>query len=578
MTLALTVVSLGLALILGLTLSSASISFLHRSGRGVSDVRVRAAADACVAELASLVVADGEFGIAGTPEETLQLFFQDSEAHLTFNSEIAESLDIPRSTSNRYGLEPATGPTGEIIPPHTVQAFCLGSSGDREVLFEVVLSAPEFPYVIASSGPIESSGALVVGSAESALEAEEDTLLATAIVSNGDVTIGGQAELYGDLTAAGRITLAESVTLRGETRPQSAALVMEDLDIAELRPEETVPLDTTFAPELTGSVHHNGPNLTISGGLTLDDAVLYVNGDARIIGGVRGKGAIVVNGSLTIEGSSSLAAEDQLALVVQNDLTITGTSRDSSFFQGLIYTEGDFYSEDVTLMGAFVANRHASPTEPGSRIKLRNTTLVYIEEYGRFDLETNAYLVWGNGNKEHSGGRETLYLVEVDEQDVHVIEEATVRNVTSFRGAEGEASDNNGGSGSDGHVTGRTTTDNAAIAEVVRARKAIVEDGKVVSEWIELTDQDSDDPEHDSSELMQVLQMVNPSVEFSEPTRSRHGTIGPSRPRPAPLTGYEAAPDSIYTAIARASFHQDLNEFLGESSRLRVASFREIDR
>ena len=571
MTLALTIVSLGLALILSLTLSGASISFLHTSGRSVNDVKARAAAEAALAELACRVVEDGEFGIRGGAEETIDLEFSSSVAHLSFNDAQAGQWGIPTSFSNRYNIEPLTTEQGGIVPPFSVQAFALGRSGDTEVLLECYLRAPQFPYVIASSGPIQSDGALIVGSVDNRTDLEPDSLDATAIASGGDIDIQGEAKLYGDVSAAGEIRLADSVTLRGEARTHSAPLFMEDLNIAELRPEDTVPLDTTFAPRITGSVHHNGPFLTISGGLTLDDAVLYVNGDTRILGGVKGKGAIVVNGSLTLEGSSSLVAEDQLALVVQDDLTITGTDRDSSYFQGLVYTEGDFYTEDVTLLGAFVANRESDSTEPGSRIQMRNTTLIYLEEYSRFDLETNGYLVWGNGNKEPSGGRETLYLIEIDAADAGVLDQATTRTITNFSPREGEASDP-GGSGREGSMDSSTTTDNNAILQVARARKATVEDGVLVSEWEELSRDSADGP----NELLALLEIVNPASTFSGPTDLR--SPPPSGPVPAPLTGYKAEPDSVFLTAARASFHQDLNEFLGPSSRLRIASVREIER
>lgn len=556
--------------ILGLTLSGASLSFLYQSSRGVTQVQARAAAEACMAELAERIVTDGEFGIAGTPEETIRISFPDCEAYLTFNEGEAASLGVPCSTNNRYWMEPETGKNGEIVPPFSVQAYCLGRSGDTEVVFELVLRAPEFPYVIASSGPVQSEGALVVGAAESPETADSESLLATALASNGDVDIRGRAQFFGDLTAAGEIRLADSVELRGEARPNSASVALENLSIPDLRPEESIPLESGFAPRLSGSVHHNGPSLTISGGLTLDDAVLYVNGDTRILGGVKGKGAIVVNGSLTLEGSSSLVAEDQIALVVQDDLSIIGEDQDSSFFQGLVYTEGDFYTEDVTLLGAFVANRRASPTEPGSRIQMRNTTLVYVEEYARFDLETNGYLVWGDGNKEHSGGRETLYLIEIDTKKADVLDTATTQTITSFAGAEGEASDNNGGSGSEGSMEGSVSTDNAAILAVARARKATVENGKLVSEWEEVSRDDTQGP----SELLELLNLVNPATTFSGPTRLRfRPTAGPG---PAPLKGFKAEPGSVFLTAARASFHQDLNDFLGAASRLKVGSVREV--
>lgn len=276
----------------------------------------------------------------------------------------------------------------------------------------------------------------------------------------------------------------------------------------------------------------------------LDDAVLYVNGDALIRGGIQGKGAIIVNGDLTLDGASSLQASTQLALVSQGDLRVSGNGRNSSFFQGLIYTEGDFYAEDVTLVGAFAANRqNVSPTEPGSRVRLKDSRLVQYPEYATFDLDSVPFLLWGSTGKESQGGRETLHLLQVDRQDMQVLYDAVKLTEISGGGGEGNGGTMPGGGG----VQTVLTVNIPPVVAVTRGRAVEVENGKLVSDWREL------EP-GEVSDLIHGVQVPNT------------GSLS--------LLGFEADPSSLFWEIVEASLHLDLNEFLGTAARLRLSSWR----
>jgi cytoskeletal protein CcmA (bactofilin family) len=547
LTLAITLLTIALALTLGLVLSSASLAHLHFSRHSIRQVVAKNAAEAVLAEACERIVSDPEYGIERSASETLSLTLNSGRAFLSFNPSSAEDQDVPVSTSNRFGIDPEAGWQGSIIPPHSVQLYAQGECEGTVVVLEAVIAAPEFPYVVASSGPIESQGALTIGMAnslEDILSAEE--LRSSALSSNGPIALQGQASIWGNVASAAQIDIGSSVTVNGELRPNSELQQFEDIDILSLRPTSSIPLSNTFSPTVVDRFHHNGPTLEILGGLTLDDGVLFVNGDTSIRGGITGKGAIVVNGDLTIEGSSSLVAENQIALVTQGDLRVLGRGPNSSFFQGLVYTEGDFFAEDVTLVGAFLANKPQAATEPGSQFQLRNASVIQLSEYGKFDLDAVPYLIWNDGQKESQGGREVLNLLQVDEKDIPVLESA----VTVER--EGEGIDGNGGS-----PTWSVTVDFALVASVARGRRASLQDGKLISDWEELT------PE----QIVEVLGLTQPPFEQGTETAPTASLA---------LLGFEADPDSAYWGIAHSSFHFDLNEFLGTNERLRFTSWRSL--
>ena len=560
-TLALTLAVISLALILGLTLSGSSLVHLHQSTQSINRLRAANAAEAALADVSERLLREPEFGIGRMPDHSVEVEFEQSVARVTFHEQTASAQGIPLSTSNRFGIEPIEGWDSSVVPHHSVQVYAVGESGGVQVFLESVISVPEFPYVVASSGPVQSSGALTVG----VVEAFEDILIPealrpAALAANGKVNITGQANIIGSLESTSSIVLGDSVNVRGEVRPLSEAVTLDDLDVASLRPTASVPLPGPDSPRIAGRYHHNGPELNITGGLELDDGVLYVNGDTHVSGGIQGKGAIVVNGDLTIEGSSSLAAETQIALVSQGDLTISGRGPESSFFQGLIYTEGDFLAQDVTLVGAFVANRKpVSSTNPGSRMELHNTRVVSFPEYGTFDLEGVPFTVWGESSKESQGGRETLTLFEVDEQDLPALENAVT--LTHTGGVDGGASQNDGTSHEDTRYVYTPSHDLGAAMAVTRARRVIVQDGKLVSEWTELS----------PGEVGQFLARLQGP---EEPFESRE--LLTDLTMPAALVGFRADPSSLFWEEIRGSLHLDFNEFLGRDSRVRVTSWREL--
>jgi len=121
---------------------------------------------------------------------------------------------------------------------------------------------------------------------------------------------------------------------------------------------------------------HDGRPLVVDGSLRLDGAVLYVDGGLVVKGGLEGKGALFVTGAAAVEKGARITSDNELALVAGGDVTLTGTGRDRSAFQGLVYAGGDFRAEQITLLGSFVANKQGASTDIGSHMRLKNATLI----------------------------------------------------------------------------------------------------------------------------------------------------------------------------------------------------------
>lgn len=397
--LATTLVFTALALTLALALAGTSVSHLHFAASQAHTQRARAAAEAALALAVERVMTNPDFGRAG---EVVEVELDDATGRVTFDP--GEAL---RSTSNRGNPEAIAGWDDRVVPAEAVHLVSRGRSAGRQAGAEAILLFPEFPYALASSGPVHSQGSLVVGGIEKLEDAfpavDPEALLPADLASNAAgeaVVLEGEAVVTGDIQAVGDVVLGEDVQLRGQVKRGSDPVPVQKVDIAELRPDSSEPLTETHGVRLRGARHYNQNRLELTGGLELEDGILFVNGDLEIHGGVVGRGALIVDGRVTIHDGAALAADNQVALVASDTVTITGLDSGTSFFQGLVYTEGDLIAQDVTLMGAFVANREAGPLDPGSRLTLENAGVVHFPEFASFETELRLITFQIPGNKE----------------------------------------------------------------------------------------------------------------------------------------------------------------------------------
>jgi hypothetical protein len=111
-----------------------------------------------------------------------------------------------------------------------------------------------------------------------------------------------------------------------------------------------------------------------------------VDGDLHITGGVSGKGSIFCTGDVTIDDASGFSTDNVQAIVADGSITITGgngqSSRDNSFFTGVLFSHGGMNLSNVTVVGSVVNN---SPT-PNSTLELNNVGLLSSPEVVSFDF------------------------------------------------------------------------------------------------------------------------------------------------------------------------------------------------
>jgi hypothetical protein len=299
---------------------------------------------------------------------------------VVFDRPAAQRLGLPYSLNNLKGTRAEMGSLGSSVPPATAQLVAVGRSGGQTRRLEVVLAVPPFPFAVASSGPIRARRGVeiaglrtlpLVGSLDSAPLGEAD------LVSNDPsaeaVFLGAGTRIRGSVQAVGHIAQdPHNVEVSGALKSQAERELIPHQDFSKYDPlaqgwdYNAIEVDQLAGggPPLSGRRRKAG-SLQVTDGLRLDGALLFVDGDLQVQGGLSGKGAVVVTGNVTLEGQSQFESGHAVAILSGGDTRIRGSGAQGSFFQGLVYTQGQFEADRVTLVGSLIANdeRNRSPVE-----------------------------------------------------------------------------------------------------------------------------------------------------------------------------------------------------------------------
>ncbi|MCA9790887.1 MAG: hypothetical protein KC910_03800 [Candidatus Eremiobacteraeota bacterium] len=376
-----------------------AVSFFHLnfSNTVVDQREARNLAESAVATALGKIWMDQTYGKARSDDQTIHIPSSyaptEAEGWLTFSTSKASSLKLPYSTNNFEEPTSVAGANGRQIPDSAVHLVAVGKCKNARYQMEAIYYIPPYPNALASTGPLTSSGGLLVAGVSST-QAFADSGKAAAIdpadldmahvASNyeGDtaVQIGPTSTVMGDVMAVGGIDLDSTVKVAGEVREHSGKQTMPDLDVDnifakldEIKGNDQIldgaptmtNLEVDFFTEALGDLKVNG-NIHLNGGL------LYVRGDVDVSGKVYGNGAIFSLGDVSIKEGAEISATDVVALVSKGDITLHGLSKAGNFFNGLVYTEGDLWAKDITVVGAAVAN---GPKGKG-KLRLDNVTLV----------------------------------------------------------------------------------------------------------------------------------------------------------------------------------------------------------
>lgn len=421
--LATTLVIASLVLTLGFTVVGVGFHHLNASTR-ISNAQV--AKDLAESALAKAIEriqereASGgtpDYGVGGT--ETISIDTpgapEGAVGIVSFDQSFLDVQDfrLERSLNNLSSDTAVPAGNGRVVPAEAVYLAAYGVCNGVERRVEAVLHVPRFPYSVASQGSIRGTDLLIAGIKEGAVIPRSGTpdpqdLTPGHLVTNSEagtsaLALRGQNLVKGDLQSASGVDLSAGNTkVEGETRTFAGSVTLPDVDVTSYAPDPDDPATNTSLSSLENNLRlegtylydNPGTPLTVTGGLTLDGGVLYVNGDLVVLGGISGEGAVIATGSIEVRGGGSLSTDNLAALVAMGDISIDGQASTpaSAMFEGLIYTEGNLRAENLTLVGVFVANN-----EGAEQTELRNVKVYEKPEHADISFTTTTTVTGSGG-------------------------------------------------------------------------------------------------------------------------------------------------------------------------------------
>ncbi|MFN8608438.1 MAG: hypothetical protein U0931_12955 [Vulcanimicrobiota bacterium] len=311
-------------------------------------------------------------GIAGMPEG--------ARGELTF----ASNSGLPYCTNNLGGDQP-NGWNSTAVPANRTHLVARGQCRGVERRVEMMVYRPRFPRAIACDGPVELHGSLVasvkdlhqVVDASGNLNLSEENLSSGDVLSNDQQFLREQSRVKGSAQARLAVIAEDQSVVEGEVLAPAAATNIPRFRLSDFDPQGDP--DTLFTPRtpgsfsglnLTGITRFQAGSVTVAGDLSLDNAVVYVDGDLRITGSLQGVGAVIVNGQTEVGRAVRLTSSDNVALLSQGDIRLRGDGQESSFFQGLLLTQGALSADRLTIVGSAIA---------GSRIWVSRCRVIYSQ-------------------------------------------------------------------------------------------------------------------------------------------------------------------------------------------------------
>lgn len=311
-------------------------------------------------------------GIPGMPEG--------ARADLTF----ASNAGVPYSTNNLAGDQP-TGWSGTAVPANRTHLVARGQCRGVERRVEMMVYRPRFPRAIACDGPVELHASLVaavkdlhsVVDASGNLNLDEENLSSGDVLSNDQQFLREQSRVKGSAQAKLSVTTEDQSVVEGEVLAPAEPTTIPHFRLADFDPQGDPDTLYTEKPSggmsgstMTGITRFQSGAVTVNGDLSLDNAVVYVDGDLRITGSLQGVGAVIVNGQTEVGKAVRLTSSDNVALLSQGDIRLRGDGQESSFFQGLLLTQGALSADRLTIVGSAIA---------GTRIWVSRCRVLYSQ-------------------------------------------------------------------------------------------------------------------------------------------------------------------------------------------------------
>lgn len=412
------VIFLALFVVLTSLMFSQALRRVYYSRHAEYAQRARWAAEAALARTVAKLRKSSAF------VSTVAVKYEDSSALVHFDAKQPyASLNNLSGSGGGESSQPLPG-SSILVFPDQAHLVSVGECHGVQIVTQIRLSKPPWPFAIYASGAFRSTGGLLLGAVRPGTDVhnfEKSDLLPAELLANSSeadsLYLDGVSTIVGNAKTPGTAFKGDKVeVLLGDVFPGARGQDPPILKLASYDPSghtgvQTLSQSNYAVREPMSGLVRSSNSLTFQQGLELKGGLLYVDGDVVIeSGGIRGQGLLVATGKVTIKGGSDFAADSRCAVLAGGDLSLKGAGQDSAYFQGLLMANGSggIDVSGVTLMGAAVAS---SPS--GAKVEIANSRLLYDEKAthvsGEVGFPAGVYPPRGFGSQDPVTGQ-TTYL------------------------------------------------------------------------------------------------------------------------------------------------------------------------
>ncbi|NDD30274.1 MAG: hypothetical protein EB084_18610 [Proteobacteria bacterium] len=300
-------------------------------------------------------------------------------AYVCFAPSVKARYHLTRLSRNNTSDSSVAG-VGARIPPHSAQIVAYAACHGEIYEMQTVIFVPPAPLALIASGDVDTTGGLVVTGVSDAraypgtpatipVAKRRTTLVVSNSTASDAVCLGSGAYIRGRVQAVGGISIAKGNVVTGGVVPNAQAVELPDITVEKARSECFADGNGLRCLDVSGSTgdlevdwfNHATSGLTVNGDLMLEGGTLVVDGDLHVTGTVHGDGAIIVDGSVTIDRGATLNADTSYALISRGLITLRGQVRNSSYVQGMVYSETGVKAAHLTILGSlFTRNSSGS--------------------------------------------------------------------------------------------------------------------------------------------------------------------------------------------------------------------------
>ncbi len=379
----------GVILIISLGMASVSMLQLNMAVNSNNQMKAQMAAESELNKALFTFIRNPDFGKDGGCDSWFDEY-TGTRGRVSFSQK--ESFF---STYNLENKSAVAGWNRRSVPPNSVHVISTGDCGNTRRCMEMIVKKELFPYALATTSRIETQNSPLwiegVKNTSSFLAGIKDRPGNIHSNHTSGIAIEAPEKSYinGTASAVGNIRIGMPSDITGGIKPYSGAVEVPVIAVDSFDPKNTLGVVKIGKGSYTGlklnSLHRCDGDIEIQGNLEMKDAVLYTTGDILVSGIVTGNGAMMSKGKVTIGKTAALSATNQIAIIADKDVTVAGDPRQESFFQGLIYTHGNFYGQNFTLLGNLIAQ---SAEESKGKAVLKDMKIVYNEEATGITINT----------------------------------------------------------------------------------------------------------------------------------------------------------------------------------------------